>query len=226
MEFDKILELLDDDKVQLAQSFKNEINKKLALGMTKYVCRYGTLSDGHEKITDAQRYFQAIKEMYMYGIELENQKVLAMEAQADLMDAEEALELAEKASDKIRAEAKIMKAKNMLTSCLVNIEDKKRCLEAFNEVRLELKDQVEAQYPNGIEQAEEDNWKAVAKYQIYKKKLGRQAELTHLPLHKETKAKMGLEMGAPEMAVWLGVTDPRKLNELQEKNPHKLEVKE
>jgi len=177
VDYNKVLELLNDDKIELAKSFKDQINKKLALGMTKYVCKNGTLSDGHEKITDAQRYFQSIKEMYYYSIELENQRVLAMEAQADLMDAEELINVAKKPSQKLRAEAKLLKAKTALTNCLVNIEDKKRCLSAFNEVREELKEKVESQYPEGIEQAEEDNWKAVARYRMYKKKLGLPQEL-------------------------------------------------
>ena len=42
MLYDEILKLADDNTVQLALSFKEGLNKDLSLGMTRYVCRYGT----------------------------------------------------------------------------------------------------------------------------------------------------------------------------------------
>src|SRR5882672_8198100 len=86
--YSKILELSSDSKIELAQSFKDKLHTHLVLGQTRHVCRYGTLSDGHEKITPSQRYYQSIKEMYYLSSNMRNQKAMAMVAQADLMDAE------------------------------------------------------------------------------------------------------------------------------------------
>lgn len=213
-EFDKIIELTKDSRVELGASFKELLHKELALGMTRYVCRNGTLSDGHEKITDAQRYYQAIKEMYTRACEMANYKVLAMEAQADLIDANDELVVANnggKASNILRAEAKVLRASNRLRDSLVNAEDLMRQLDEFNAVRLELKEKVQSQYPQGIEQAEKDNWEAVAKYRMAKKGLGYQEQVTHIPLDKESKARLGLRHGSPEMALWLAVSKEKEI---------------
>ena len=225
MIFEKILELADNEKVKLAQSFKDEINKRLHLGMSAYVCKYGTLSDGHDKITDAQRYFQSYKEMYNYSNSIENNKVIAMAAQADLVDAEDELSSALKASDKLRAESKILKAKIILTNALVTIEDLTRQLNAFDEVRLELMDKIETLYPNGIEQAEEDSFTAVAKYKMLRKRFGYTESLHHLPLKKELKAKLGLENNAPEMAAWMSISEPEKFELMLSENNKALDDK-
>lgn len=203
MEYEKILEIADSGNVELALSFKEEINKKLALGMTRYVCRYGTLSDGHEKLTEAQKYFQAIKEMWSLGTSMSFQKVSAMKAQADLLDAEESLEKAEKKSDKLRAEAKILEAKNALTISLVNIQDLERQLDEFNKVRLELAPIVEAMYPEGIEQAEEDSWKAVFEYRAMKG----DGTVQNIPLEPHTKAKLGVKYGNMQAIAPLAFAD-------------------
>lgn len=202
MDYDRILELASDNKVKLAQDFKKDIGKWLALGMTRHQCINGTLSDGHENILDVQRYRQAIKEMYYIGNEIESQKINAMEAQADLMDAEDFLKSAEKPSDKMRGEAKVLRAKARLTNCLVSIEDSTRCLNAFNSVRVELKDSVETRYPEGLEQAEPDIWKAVANYRVLRSKVGHREMVQHVPLDPETKAKLGMESNTPELAFW------------------------
>lgn len=190
MEFDKILEFSDNELVSLAKDFKNEIGKNLALGMTAYQCKYGTLAEGHEKLTDAQRYFQSIKEMWYVGNNISDQKAIAMEAQADLIEAEEALAHAESKAQELRAESKILRAKTRLTQCLVQIEDSMRCLKAFDEVRRELKPVVEQKYPLGIEQAEEDNWTAVAKYRAFKRAIGYNENLTHIPLTPKKKEEI------------------------------------
>lgn len=208
MDYDKILELAEDNKVKLGLEFRKEIGKSLALGMTRYVCINGTLSDGHEKITDAQRYYQSVKEMYGLSNEITNQKINAMEAQADLMDAQIEFENAHAknldggAARLLRAEAKILRAKSRLTNCLVSIEDSTRCLKAFNDVRLELKDKVEARYPEGIEQAEPDNWMAVAQYRALRQKSGHREMIQHVPLDPVTKAKLGMEADIPELVYW------------------------
>lgn len=212
MEYEKILELTDSNEIRLGKSFKDEINKKLCLGMSAYAVKHGSLSDGHEKITNADRYYQSIKEMYNYANSAESYRIQAMLSQADLLDAEEMPE--ETTQQKLRKQAAILKAKNALTNSLVSIEDLTRQINAFNEVRLELMNEVESKYPLGIEQAEEDNWTAKAKYKMLKNKFGFTENLTHLPLRKELKAKLGLENNAPEMAAWLSVTDPNRLEAL------------
>lgn len=222
-EFDKILELTGDERVELGASFKELLHKELCLGMTRYVCRYGTLSDGHEKITDAQRYYQAIKEMYGRAHEIRSQRANAMEAQADLLDANDLVERAKTKQEKLRAEASQMRAHDRLVSSLVQVEDSLRQLDEFNKVRLELKASVQAQYPNGIEQAEEDNWVAVAKYRGLKRKLGYPEQLNHVPLEPTKKAQLSIDMHAPEMGAWLALQDSDKFEKVLE---HKAGVKD
>lgn len=211
IEFQKAISITNDKKVKLAQEFKDVLNKELALGMTRFVCRNGTLSDGHEKITAAQRYYQSIKEMYTRGVEMVNLECLAMEYQADVLDAEKALGLAQEESAKLRAEAKLKRSKNQLINTLVNIEDTYRQLDEFDKVRLELKDEVTSKYPEGIEQAELDNWHAVAEYRASMKHFGQNVSLNHIPLPIEDKAKFGFFNGIPEMMSWLVVNDKEKI---------------
>lgn len=206
-DFNKILAITEDSRVELAASFKELLHKELTLGMTNYVCKYGTLSDGHDKITDSQRYYQAIREMYNRANEIANQKVISMTAQADLIDAEEELDKAETKSQKLRAEAKILQAKNALRNSLVYGEDTLRQLNAFNEVRLELQDKVRAQYPEGIEQAEPDNWRALTEYKIARQKAGHIEMLQHMPMPSEEKAKLGVQSGIPELYFWEAVNN-------------------
>lgn len=225
MEYEKILEIAESGNVELALSFKEEINKKLALGMTRYVCRYGTLSDGHEKLTDAQKYFQAIKEMWSLGTSMSFQKVSAMKAQADLLDAEDSLKESKKESDILRAKARILEAKNALTVSLVNIQDLERQLDEFNKVRLELAPVVEAMYPEGIEQAEEDSWKAVFEYRAMKG----DHKVQNIPLRTEIKAELGLNTGNIEAIAPLAFSNKEsfvtKMNQLSKIHNAMLEQK-
>lgn len=220
MIYDKIVKLTDNKTVELALSFKEEINKTLALGMTRYVCRYGTLSDGHEKLTSAQIYFQAIKEMWGLGNSIEGYRIQSMELQADLMDAEEIL--VDSPSKQLRKDAAVLKAKTRLVSTLVSIEDLTRQLDEFNKVRLELKAEVEAKYPLGIEQAEEDNWKIVFEYRAMKGDY----KVQNIPLSQEVKAQMGIAHNNLEAMAPLALMDKHKFNRLVEKQKLQLENKE
>lgn len=219
-EYNKILDLADGELVKLSDDFKKELHKKLALGMTRYVCRYGTLSDGHSKYTNAQKYFQSIKEMYHLGQSLKNDKVNAMLFQADLMDAQDDLENAEKESDKLRAKAHILKAETNLINSLVGAEDKMRQLDEFNKIRLELKDEVEAKYPHGIEQAEPDNWAAVGKAQAIKKE-----RLDNVPLPPQEKAKLGLDYKRIDALVPMMLNEPEEYNRFISDESKKSEQK-
>jgi len=212
-EYEKILKLTDSNLVQLGTEFKNHLHTHLQLGQSRWVCRYGTLSDGHEKITSAQRYYQAIKEIYFLSRNISQQKALAMLAQADLMDAEIGLGQITSPPDVLRLKAKLLQAQEKLISSLVTIEDQMRMVDEYNKVRLELKDEVERKYPEGIEQAEQDNWEAVYKYRIFKSQTpGLIRESTsNVPLPPEVKAQLGVECNRHDSMAPLAITNPSKL---------------
>lgn len=211
-EYDQILELSDSDVVQLADAFKDELHTELVLGQTRWVCRYGTLSDGHECLTDAQRYYQAKKEMYYLSQSIIESKYAAMVAKADLMDAQDALTTLQadqnaKASDLLRAEAAVLKAQHTIVTQLVSIEDRSRCLDEYNKIRLELQTTVQTQYPDGIEQAEKDNWATVFEYRMLDGVTkGKAAQISNIPLPPEKKLQLGVKWGrldaaAPKLAI-------------------------
>jgi hypothetical protein len=219
---DKILSLANSESVRLGESFKELLNKELCLGMTRYVCRFGTLSDGHEKITNAQRYYQAIREMWNYANSIAETKCVALEAQADLLDAKEMSVAAETESQSLRALVAVTRAERKLTSALVMIEDQMRCLDEFNKVRLELKDEIQTKYPNGIEQSEHDNWVAVAEYRAKNRSISHNQNLTHVPLDPITKAEIGLQLDAPEMTAWLSGLEKDAIQQLSGGNLSKF----
>lgn len=213
--FKEIEKLTDSDTVELAQSFKDEINKKLVLGHSRHVVRYGVLSDGHECITDAQKYFQAIREMWGYSNSIKQEKVRAMRAHADLIDAQEAQKKAKKRSEKIRAEADLLEAHTALTNALVYINDLSRQLDEFNKVRQELEASVMAKYPGGVEQAELDNWKAVYDYRMIKDRAsGHSERVDNIPLPAEVKAELGYYTGRFDAIAPLNVADKSKANKI------------
>lgn len=210
MNIDKILELDKDERFILAKSFREDINKKLARGMTRYVCRYGTLSDGHEKLTDAQKYFQAIKEIDAMSFSLEEQICMAMVSQADLYEAEEMQ--AETKAQQLRKEAKIRLAKNKIANALIQKEDLVRQLDEFIKVYQELRPIVESKYPEGIEQAEEDNWKAVFEYRAMKG----DRSVQNIPLSPQVKAELGMNTGNMEAIAPLYFADKEKFKKSME----------
>lgn len=201
--FQQILKLTQDETVELAEGFRELVNKELFLGQTRYVCRYGTLSPGHMHISDADRYYQAIREMYNIGLAVKAQEADAMDAEADLIDAKDGLHLAQTRPEKLRAEARFMKAQMRMTSCLVSVQDQLRQLDEYNKIRLELQDQVRAQYPEGKEQAEADSWKKKYKFQAALRQSGQNTiPMHHLPLPKEDHARLGVETGCFETTAW------------------------
>lgn len=201
MTLDKIKQIAESETVKTGVSFKELVGKELMLGQSRYVCRYGTLSDGHDKVTDSQRYYQAIKEMYGIANEMNNNLALAMEAQADLLDAQELND--GNASDALRKKAKIFRAETRLEGIYITLQDQARMVDEYNKVRLELQDKVRTKYPEGIEQAEPDNWKAVGEYWAFKKQVGANSNpLTHLPLDPKTKAQLGADTNMPELMAW------------------------
>lgn len=205
-DYKKILDLAGDERVELGKSLSDQLGPSgwLRLGMSNYVVRNGSLSDGHEKITDAQRYAQALKETYHIAHSIAAYRAQAKEAQADLMDAEEALGVASKPSERLRAEAKIEMAQSRLQTFLVQAQDSLRQLAAFDAERRALEGAVTAAYPQGLESAEEDNWSAVARYRAEHEHLrpGKDNMLTHVPLPAAVKAQIGAEMGKPELMLF------------------------
>lgn len=196
------------------------------MGQSRYTCRYGTLSDGHERITEAQRYYASIKEAYTRAQTLKGYKIEAMLAQADLIEAQENLEKAVAPSEKLRAEASILAAQLKLENSLVNAEDTMRQLDEFNKVRLELQDAVRAQYPQGIEQAEADSWAAVARHRAVIENITHVPQnLRHIPLAPVDKALLGIETGKSELMAWLAIAKPENLKQLEQAyDEHKLLV--
>ena len=220
-EYNKILTLTDSEDVQLSQSFKDLLHTHLVLGQTRWVCRHGTLSEGHDKITPSHRYYQAIKEMWYIGQSMQNLKANAKLYRADILDAEEKLADPDiKESDKLRAEAKKLQAETNLVDALIGVEDKTRMLDEYNKVRLELKDEVEARYPQGIEQAEPDNWKALLDYRMLRGVNPNNHErVENIPLPPEEKLLASQQWGrydaAAAMLAGSGKTDFKSLEGLK-----------
>lgn len=208
----EIEKISNDEKVTLGKKMSELLNKELCLGMTRYQVRNGSLSEGHEKITDAQRYYQCIREMYYLSSSIRDSKANSMIAQADLLDAKKEYEIAIEHSQKLRAEAKILRAEEKLFCNLVQMQDSMRILDEFTKVYYELKPIIDKKYPNGIEQSEPDNWEAVLKYRIAKNKMHDSNFVCHVPMDKYKKAKIGLNYGAPEAAIWLATSDEEKIS--------------
>jgi len=201
-DYEKVLEITELDEAKLTDEFKALIHKELALGMTSFVCRHGTLSEAFDKITNSQRYYQAVKESYVRSNEIRRMKAQAKRSQADLLDAQEKLEGAKKESDLLRAKSDLELAELSMFELLVQAEDTKRQLDAFNKIRKELEIEVRAQYPLGIESAELDNWRVVAEYKALKQgATGKIEDLTIVPLPESEKSRLGIELQHSEMAI-------------------------
>lgn len=168
MNFKKLFEITDDSRVKLGDEMRTLLNTELCLGMTRFVCRYGTLGEGFEKLTDSQKYYQSLREVYTRAIELRRTKANAKKAYAEYLEAGDELAKASSEVERLKAECKLELSEIHAFDLLVHAEDTLRQLDEFNKVRLELQDTVRAQYPQGIEQAEHDNWAAVMKYRIVK----------------------------------------------------------
>ena len=222
--YSKILKI-SEDSVELNSEVKELLHKELCLGMTNYVVNNGTLADGCDNITDSQKYYTSIKMCYTLSSAMKTNKFLVMEAYADFLQAKEDQELAQKEHEKIRAEARLLRAISTMENLLVNVEDQKRQLDAFNKARLSLKDSVRAQYPEGIEQAEPDNWMAVARYKHLRKKMGKNEVLHHIPLPIDIKAKLGIELEEPEFMAWKIIADQKGMASLIEKHAKSISHK-
>ncbi len=193
-DYETLLKLVNDERIDAGLSLNKDLGKKFCLGMTRYMWRYGCIGDGHERITDAQRYFSANREFYGLVQNLEENRFAAMTAKADLLEAEEAMLTAVTEIEKLRASAKVGRAKASVRRALDNSQDLIRGVDEMSKIIAELEPTVMAQYPEGIEQAEEDNWIAVAQYRLLKEQVQGMARqpLDSIPLRPEVKAQIGL----------------------------------
>lgn len=203
-EFSKIIEIADSNLAQLPKEFKDKLHTHLVTGHTRYMVRFGVLGEGHDRITKAQRYYAAIREMWSRANAIELARSEAMIAQGDLLDAEEALDKAEKNSDWLRASGKVLQLKQRLTQLLVQIEETNRELDELNKVYQELKPEVEAKYPLGIEQAQEDMWKDY----LRNKAMRGDHNLQNVPLDPIEKFKLGKELGRGECGIQIALSEP------------------
>lgn len=211
--FEAIIKLSENDIIAAGADIpKIHLHKWLTLGQTEYLCRYGTLSDGHEKFTDAQKYAQALKEYYYISVNMKQARAQAKIAQADYLDAKEALEKATTDAQKLRAEGQLEQAESRLTTSLVSMEDQFRMIKAYAQVCAELGPKVQEQYPMGIEQAEMDNWVAVAKYRQIAQ--GPAARMDNIPLPPEVKAEIGIQYQRNDMVAPLMIEKENEIRSL------------
>lgn len=210
-EYEKLLEIVNSPAIELAQGFKDLMHKKLQLGQSRYVCRHGTLSEGHDKLLDSQRYFQAIRESWYLSLNIILQKAVAMEAYADLLEQEGIVPQTK--PEELRKEAKILKAKQLLLSALTTVEDQSRQLDEYLKIEAELRDQVDAKYPGGIEDAEKDHWEAIAKYRTTNRALGIPEMVKNIPMSAEDKARIGFQSGNFDMTTWYLLKNEKQLLE-------------
>lgn len=213
--FDAILKLTESDLVNAGIELpKIQLHKWLVFGQTDYLCRYGTLSDGHEKFTPAQKYAQALREYYGLAENSKRMKAQAKIAMADYLDAKSALDASVSAAEKLRNEGKMELAEAQLTTCLVTAEDQMRMIKTYAAVCNELGPVVEKQYPNGIEQAEMDNWVAVAKYRNIAGGITGNARMDNIPLPAHIKAELGMAYQRVDMVAPLMVEREKEIREL------------
>lgn len=211
MDFKKLFELTSDTRIELGDEIRNLLNTELCLGMTRWVCRYGTLGEGFEKLTDSQKYYQAIRETYGRAIELRKTRANAKKAYAEFLEAQDELKKAQTEIEKLKAESKLEMAEIHAFDLLVHVEDTLRQLDEFNKIRLELQDSVRAQYPQGIEQAEHDNWSAVMKYRIVKAMNpgnGPQ-DFASVPLPLKDKFEIGQELNRSDLTAPLAISEEK-----------------
>lgn len=197
-----ITEIKDRPNVQEGLNLLEEVNKKLVLGQTKYMCKHGTLSDGHDYYSNAQRYFQAIREAYRVSTNIHESYCAAMEAQANRIDAQEAWNVAKTPQECLRAEAKFKRAEAQLKELTLNVQNRIKMLEAYQEVIHELGPEMDERYPEGIEQAQEDLWSDLFVGKMLKDP---KARIDNIPLDPVTKAKLGLKWNRWDSAAQLVV---------------------
>lgn len=174
------------DIVEKSFSYKDLLNRQLVLGQTRWMCRYGTLGEGHENITPAHRYFQAVREAYGLACSIKRAKAMSLRCQADLLDAKDKLQtVGTDAVAKLRAQSTLELAEISVTENEVTTQDMLRQLDEYDAIIGELKPEIEAKYPLGIEQASPDMWKDRFQY-----KMERRLPLNTIPLPEKDKQQL------------------------------------
>lgn len=228
--FDDLFQVTNSSNLELADELKTVLNSELALGMTRWVCRYGTLGDGFDKLTDSQKYYQSLREVYTRSIELKKLKARAKLAYASFLEAQVHLKKAKNEIETLKAESAVEMAETQALELLITAEDTTRQLDEFNKVRLELQDAVRAKYPEGIEQAERDNWLSVAKYRVMNHALMGGSDLKTVPLSFEDKFKIGMDLKRSDMTSPLLVNNEARaytlMQEIEVDNKKHLEEQE
>lgn len=213
--------------VEKSFNYKDLLNKKLVLGQTRWVCRYGTLGDGHEHLSDAQRYFQAIKEAYYIACSLKRLEATRLKIEADLLEAEILIECKESRVTQLRGASAKKLAELAMIENQVTEQDLTRMLDEYNKIIEELGPAVDAKYPEGIEQAEKDHWENVFKYRMVKSLDPRNREtVSNVPLPPEDKARLGSKYHRIDALAHLSVTDePKYLQILESRFTKQVEAK-
>lgn len=150
-----------------------------------------------------------------------NQKIRAMRCQADLLEAKKELDRSSSSieeHDKLRIQARIIEAQSNLSDALTQAEDLLRPLDEYAKIREELREEVMLKYPEGLEQAEPDHWRAVATYRFIKSQTPGHStqDMSSVPLPAAEKAQLGFEMNRSDMVAPLIITDEKTASELRD----------
>jgi len=207
------------DSSLVKESFGFQDHPWLQTNHSDHMVEHGILSEGHDHVTAAQRYKQCYRELYSRANSAINQEVQKLRAKADLLKAEHELENAKEPWDEINAEADILDAKHKLATTEFSIKEKEREMRKFNEIRLQLKPEMDRRYPKGVEQAERDIWLANVHLKL---KRNPKERIENTPLSPEDKAMIGMEYHREDTMAALIV---RHLDERNRLKPKALQPK-
>ena len=195
--FEEILKVAGDELVELSSKFYDDWGTKLRLGHTDWLIENSMVrGESHEKYTPAHTYFASVRELYTRSVSMEDRTCMAMEAQADLLDALEAEKTAEKPSEKLRVKAKIKRAECQLKNSLISIKDLKQEMKCLYAIMKRHEPLIEKLYQCDIEKAQPDMWKAVMTARLL-----RGDDIKNVPLPLEQKAVLSAEANDPRGAV-------------------------
>lgn len=165
----QIVDMQKDERVKEGQELRSLLRKDFTLGMTRYVCRNGTLGEGHECLTLAEKYAQACREYYVRSFEAATQSAQAKKQYAAYLTAKDKYETAREtggAAARLESEADMEIAQLGLMRAEDNAKDLMDQLDEFRKVVHELRPKFREMYPEGIEQAEPDNWQTRLSYRM------------------------------------------------------------
>lgn len=176
-----LIKLDKDERVKEGQELRSLLRKDFTLGMTRYVCRNGTLGEGHECLTLAEKYAQSCREYYTRAFEASTQSAQAKKFYASYLKAKDKYEQAYEtggAAARLEAEAEMELAQLSLMRAEDNAKDLMDQLDEFRKVMHELRPKFREMYPEGVEQAEPDNWQNRLSYRM---SVGKEVQSIPLP---------------------------------------------